>query len=277
MGSIKRAIKKIAQKEKGDEVFDFDVFLVCHNRLELTINCVNALYKNTTDCSFRLTVLDDSTDLTPEYFGRLSEERTHIQYLHPKLPFKSWEQLVSWGLENTDCPYIVTLNNSCLVERGWIHYALELLKENAQVAVVAGKTIKPNGVIENAGVLIFDNNVRNIGLDEPGHRYNGTYQVDAVGFNASLFRREAIKGGFDEGYYIPWGGLEDIDHCLSLRQKGWQIWYCGSGAVYHDGAATRMQDPAYWDKFLENLKRFKARWQYLMDRKQSDIKYNVVR
>lgn len=257
-------------------MYEFDVFLNCYNRLELTINCVNALYKHTQDFLFRLTVLDDSNDpidLTPEYFQRLSKEKDNIQYVHPpNRRFRDYDERYNWGLERTDCPYVIFLNNSCLVEPGWIAYPLSMMKENAQIGVVGIKSVKPNGLIENAGVILCDNEIRNIGWDEPGHRYSFIYQVDAVGSNACLFRREAIKEGFDFSYYLPWHGPSDIDYCLQLKQKGWGIYYCGYASVVHHMAATRSQDPLYLSNFNENMKRFRARWQYLLDREQAAIK-----
>ncbi len=254
-------------------MYELDVFLVTHNHLELTIKCVDALYKNTAEFPFRLNVLDDSTDLTPQYFERLSKEKDNIQYLNPGRPFKNIDDIYNYGLPRTDCPYVVVLNNSCMVERGWIGSALQIMKRDDKVGAVGFKTLHwPSGTIENAGVLLFDNEVRNIGLDEAAHLYSFVYKVDAVGASACLFRREAIKEGFDFSYYMPFGGYEDIDYCLSLKQKGWEIMYCGYGAVYHDGAATRGRDPAFWDKFNENKKRFAIRWRHLLDRDSSVIK-----
>ncbi len=258
---------------------DFDVLLVTHNHLELTIGCLEGtslskgLYKNTADFQFRLTVLDDSDDLTPQYFKRLCEDKTNVQYINPGRPFKNIDEIYNMGLAHTECPFVATLNNSCLVEPGWIGSALQIMKKDARIGAVGFKTVKPSGLIENAGVVLYGGEARNIGLDDPGHRYSFVYKVDAVGASACLFRREAIKDGFNFNYYLPFGGYEDIDCCLELKfKKGWEIIYCGYGAVYHDGARTRGEDPAFWDKFNENKRRFAARWQHLLDRDSSVIK-----
>lgn len=255
-------------------MYDFDIFLVTHNHIELTIPCVDALYKNTADFNFRLTVLDDSTDrITPIYFEDKTKEKGNIQYLHSDVPFKDPSEMYNLALPKTECETVVVMTNSCRVEKGWIGAAVQIMKKDERVGAVGFKTIKyPNGIIENAGVLLFNNEVRNIGLDEMGHLYSFVYEVDATGGNACLFRREAIKGGFDYSYYMPFGGFEDIDYCLQLKKKGWKIMYCGYGTVFHEGAVTRGQDPSFWDKFNENKKRFQVRWQHLLDRDASVIK-----
>ncbi len=255
-------------------MYEFDVFLTTHNHIEQTIPCIDALYKNTADFKFRLTVLDDSTDrLTPVYLEDKAKEKGNIQYLNPGRPFVAPEEMYNLALSKTDCAYVVVMTNSARVERGWIGSALQIMSKGETVGAVGFKTLKwPSGIIENAGVLLFDNEVRNIGLDEAAHLYSFVYKVDAVGASACLFRREAIKEGFDFSYYLPFGGYEDIDYCLRMKERGWEVMYCGYGAVYHDGAATRGRDPAFWDKFNENKRRFVLRWKHLLDRDSSVIK-----
>lgn len=252
--------------------YDFDVFLITHNHLNVTMGCIEALYKNTTEFKFRLTVLDDSTEETPLYFKRIAREKGNIQYLNPGHPFTGVDEMWNLALSKTDCPLFVVMTNSTMVEPMWIGSALKIMEKHKRVGVVGFKTVKMNGTIENAGVLLYGGEARNIGLDEPGHRFSFVYDVDAVGANCCLFRREAINGGFDFSYYLPFGGFDDIDYCLQLKQRGWTIIYCGYGAVYHNGAATRFEDPAYWEKFNENKKRFVARWKHLLDRDISYIK-----
>jgi len=253
-------------------MYKFDVFLVTHNHLEQTINCVNALYNNTQEFPFRLTVLDDSTDETPHYFKRISLEKGNIQYINPKIPFRDPGDMFTRALKKTDSHYIVCMTNSCRVEPGWVGSALAIMDTKDDVGVVGFKTVRMNGTIENAGILVYGGLARNIGKDEPGHRFSFVYEADAVGSNCCLFRREAVKQGFDYSFYIPFGGFEDIDYCLQLKERGWKILYCGYGAVYHDGAATRGDNPAFWDNFNENKKRFDVRWKHLLDRDISYIK-----
>jgi GT2 family glycosyltransferase len=252
-------------------VYEFDVLLPTHNRLESSINCVNALYKNTTEHSFLLTVLDDSTDLTPEYFERLCKEKDNIQFIHSDIEFYNWDKKFNLGLEKTDCPLVVLLGNSNLVEPGWISYGLELIKYNLDIGVVGFKTVSPNGLIENAGVTVCDDNVRCIGKGEPGHRYSFTYEVDAVGGNVCLYRRDALKQvPFNFSEYLPYSGHVDIDHCLSLKEKGWKVYYCGSGTVYHT-EGTREQFPDFLKNENECKKIFQEKWKHLVHRSYNEV------
>jgi GT2 family glycosyltransferase len=251
-------------------MYEFDVLLLTYNRLELTINCVNALYKNT-DYPFRLTVIDDSTDLTPEYFERLCRERDNIQFLHEDQHFENWDKKFNLGLEKTDCPFVVMLGNSNLVEHSWISSGLELIKRDPDIGVVGFKTVYPNGLIQNAGIFVCDNDVRCIGGGEPGHRYSFTYEVDAVGGNVCLYRREVFEEvPFDFSYYLPYAGHIDIDHCLTLKERGWKVYYCGSGVVYHT-EGTREQFPDFYTKEKECKKRFQVKWKHLVERPYAEV------
>ena len=255
-------------------MYDFDVFLILHNRLELTINCINALYENTKQFNFRLTVLDDSTDETPQYFKRISQEKGNIQYIQHGRPFKNWDEMFNLGIANTDCPIFITLNNSCTVEPVWVGSILKLMEQDKDIGIGGIKSLQPNGLIECAGVLIYGDEIKCVGLGEAGHRYSFVYEPDAIGSNCCLFRREMAKNGFDFSYYVPFGGYEDIDFCLQMKERGWKIMYCGYGAVYHIGKATRGQRPEFEENTDENMRRFTKRWGHLLAREISQVKFS---
>jgi glycosyltransferase involved in cell wall biosynthesis len=65
--------------------------------------------------------------------------------------------------------------------------------------------------------------------------------VPAVTAACLLVRRETFDaaGGFDEGYDY---GLEDVDLCLRLRERGGRLVYDGRAALWHHESATRVRD-----------------------------------
>lgn len=255
-------------------MIDFDVFLFTYNHLNVTKRCIDALYRNTTEFNFLLTVVDDSTDDTPEYFAQLSKEKGNIQFLHSDEHFRNMDEKYNLALKYTENPFIVFLANSVMAEPGWISYATQLIKENPRIAQVGVKSVLPGGMIENAGVFVCDNEIRCIGTGEPGHRYSFTYEIDAVGQNACIYRREAIANGFDFSEYIPYSGPTDIDHCLTLKEKGWEIWYCGNGAVYHLTKTTRGDNPNFDNDEAECRCRFAAKWNHIIRRTHEEVMAN---
>ncbi len=244
---------------------EVDIFLTTHNHLNLTMSCLDALYRNT-DIPFLLTVIDDSTDMTPQFLCEFSKERENVQILRPKIHLKSCEQMWNIALQNSNLPYVVAMVNSITVEPQWLDSALELMKRKEKAGVVGFKILNPWGTIQCTGVMgIHPNGMMAVGgKDEPGHRCTYVSEVAAVGGALWLFRREAIKEGFDENTYIGFRGWDDLDICLSLRKRGWDVLYCGYGSAYHIDSPTKKDNPKFWEEFYANKEKFMQRWEFVI-------------
>ena len=238
---------------------EIDIILTTHNRLELTIACVTALYE-WTQIPFKLTVVDDSTDLTPEWFRLFQLEHDNVNYLHfDEKVLKSGAQIINIGLKNSKNEYVVNLNNSVRVEPLWLEAALEQMG-NPQVGVVGFKLLTETGLISHAGLLVKDDTLWNLGARDAGHRYTFINEVPAVGWALALYRRSAFPDGMED-YYIGFRGWDDVDWCFDLRKRGWKVLYCGFGAAYHkEGATRKVRTQEFNDDVNENTKRFFDRW-----------------
>ena len=239
---------------------EIDIILTTHNRLELTINCVKALYE-WTQFPFKLTVVDDSTDLTEEWFKLFQLDHHNVNYLHFDEPLKSGGQIINIGLKNTKNEYVVNLNNSIEVEPLWLNGALDQIAGDPQIGVMGFKLLSKNGLISHAGLYIENKILYNIGKLEVAHRYTFMNEMPAIGWALSLFRRSAFPNGVDEDYYIGFRGFDDVDWCYDLRNRGYKIMYCGFGAAYHNEGATRITRTEEFNADVrENTRRFFARW-----------------
>lgn len=241
-----------------------DIILITHNKLGNTIQCLDALYQNT-PIPFKLTIIDDSTDLTPEYIGKLALEKGNINFVRPEVKLLSGNQTINIALKLTQSDPVIFLCNSTFVEPDWLFFALKLMGENSDVGLVGFKILYPetNLIIEAGEMMNWVTGDRyNIGMGELGHRHSYIREVDAVGWSAILIRRNAIpEGGFDENFYIGWRGNDDTDNCLEMKKRGWKIMYNGLGTVYHqlsscmgDGTEQGRMESA------ENYRRFKEKW-----------------
>ncbi|MFP6901148.1 MAG: hypothetical protein VCA36_09395, partial [Opitutales bacterium] len=81
------------------------------------------------------------------------------------------------------------------------------------------------------------------------------YQVSAVTAACILMEKETFLecGGFDEEYL---NGLEDVDLCLRLSERGYRHFVCPSSRVRHWVGATRGRN----QDAIANVKRFRRRW-----------------
>ena len=240
--------------------YKLDVIVPAHGNLHLTIKCIDALYDHTTE-PFHLIVVDDSVDLTPLYMAEKQRERDNITYIHDKTPFKSGNQFFNIGLEASQTPYVAVVMNSMTVEPEWELKALEMMGENPKIGVIGFKCLYPNGLIESAGIKMDKYLPCDIGRDWPGHRLMSIYQVDAVQWAFALLRKEAVMGNLDEDIFNGFKGVDDVDNCFVVRDKGWEIWFDGYGVGYHEPKSTR-NDSTLNGKLLnaQNMETFYKRW-----------------
>ena len=240
-----------------------DILVPTHNRLELTIRSINAIYENT-QAPFHLIIVDDSTDvITPTYFEQLQKSHENITYIHSEEPYKEGNQLFNVGFAAAKSKYVATVMNSLTVEPDWEIVALSILENDPKVGIVGLKSLFPNGRIESAGITMLKYTPVDIGRDLAGHRQMAIYECPAVQWAFAIVRREAALGNMPENVYHGFKGWDDIDLCFGLRDKGWKIVYCGYGAGYHYPRATRGSDTQEsHEKNLENARIFYKRWGY---------------
>ena len=221
-----------------------DIIMPTHDNLKMTLQAVEALYENTR-APFHLIVVDDSTDITPQYFEWLKKEHNNITFIHSDEPYTSGNQIFNIGLQHGESPYATTVTNSVRVEPDWESIALKLMDNDPKIGVIGFKSLYPHGLIESAGVGMANFMPIDLGRNEPGHRFTCIYETVAVQWAFALLRKDAVKdlevGNYrwDENVYNGFRGWDDLDNCFMLRENGWKVVYCGFGAGYHTPRATR--------------------------------------
>ena len=221
--------------------YTLDVVVPTHGHLELTIICLQALYRFT-KTPFHLIVVDDSTDLTPLWLNQFCKEHDNVTCVHSEVPYKSGNQIFNKALSYCKTPFLVTVMNSIRVEPQWEVGGLQAMNNDPKVGVVGFKCLLPNGHIESAGIKMNQYLPCDMGRDEPGHRYSLAFEVDAVQWAFAMLRREAVIGNLGENTFYGFRGWDDIDNCFAVKKAGWKIIYCGASAGYHEPRATRGND-----------------------------------
>jgi len=132
--------------------------------------------------------------------------------------------------------YILLLNNDTIILPGWLEALYKTMEEDENIAVAGSKMLYPDGTIQEAGAVIFnDASGWNIGR---GHqRYEEPFQVmrrvDYVSGCSMLIRSSVWKevGGFDERYNNAY--CEDSDFCFSARELGYSVVYQPESEIVH--------------------------------------------
>ena len=249
---------------------ELDIIITTHNHIELTIRAIDALYRYTSDKPFRLTVVDDSTDETPIYLKRLAREKENVQLIRASGEIRGSHHLYNMGFEKTNLPIIAVMGNSTTVEPNWLDSAYKLITTRPDCGIVGFKILNPHGTIQSTAVMgVFDNGLMAVnGKEEAGHRCTYISQVPAIGGCLFLVKREAIlslkDSKFDDTTYYGFRGWEDLDMCLSVGEKGWEVIYCGYGSAYHVDSPTKKQGHKtnnFYPELDYNKKTFLAKWQ----------------
>lgn len=251
--------------------YRLDVIVPTHGRLEQTIRCMRALYRNTV-VPFHLVVMDDSTpdmddgtDMTPQWFEHFCSLHDNITYVHSDKPYKSYNEMLNEGLKLCETPYVAHAGNSLAVGAGWDFFGLRVMRFNPQIGIIGFKLLDAStGLIESAGIVQGNGSVLvDAGNGGPNHKHSETYECMAVAFALVLMRREAALGSLVENLYHGFKGMEDLDACFVMREKGWKVFYCGLGKGYHNICATRGSSNILPQiQNLENKGVFAKRWGY---------------
>lgn len=261
---------RIGTRVKAGEEPLLDIILLSHNHVDLTIRAVTALY-NYTDKPFLLTVVDDSTDETEAYLKRFCKDHNNAQYIRPTVEVKCVHHAINMALKITKSPYFCFLCNSVFVEPNWLDAAYKLISQRDDCGVVGFKILNTWGTLQATSIMgVFENGLMAVnGKEEPGHRCTFISQVPAIGGCIFLAKRAAIEtldgGKLDEDSYIPFRGWDDLDMCLSLKQKGWDVIYCGYGAAYHIDSPTKRQgipEAQFLEELELNRKKFMSKWDF---------------
>ena len=242
-----------------------DIMVPTHGNLQLTINCLNSLYRFT-QTPFHLIISGDNAPgdygLTPQYIKELQKKHNNITYCHLNRPsWKTGNTFFNATLKYAKTEFFVTVMNSVTVEPQWEMVGLSLMKKDPQIGTIGFKCLFPNGLIESAGIAFMGHLPTDIGRDEPGYRMNEVREAEAVQWAFALHRTKALIGTLEADLFQGHVGWDDIDNNMCVRKKGWKILYCGQGAGIHQPRSTRGSNSVDASrKNQENAHIFFKRW-----------------
>lgn len=205
------------------------IIIPVYKKLDLTKKCLNSIKKNTKGVFEVIVVDDNSQDETAEY----------IKGLGWPILIQNKENL-GFAKNNNKAAKIskgdilVFLNNDTEVHPGWLEALTEPLTDK-KVGEVGAKLLFPDGLVQHAGVVISKDKV-------PRHIYyrhaadklyvNKMRDFQIVTAACVAIRKEVFNeiGGFNEAYI---NGMEDVDLCLRLGEKGLRVVYQPEAVVTH--------------------------------------------
>lgn len=245
------------------------IIIPVYNRASLTRQCLNAiLSKPPLAGDFEIIVVDDaSTDITPALLTSYGQRIRVIRHETNS----SFAVSCNDGAATAAGDYLVFLNNDTMPQAGWLD-ALETYAFNhPKAGIVGSKLLFPNDTIEHAGMVICqDRQPRHHYLgfpaDHPAVNKSRRYQIVAAA--CMLVRHGAFEevGGFDTAFR---NGYEDVDLCLRLGERGYEVHYCHESVLYHlEGVSEgrfKHEEP--------NIRLYHSRWGHRVQ--PDDIQYFI--
>lgn len=152
------------------------------------------------------------------------------------------------ALRQVNSEYYVLLNSDVEVTPNWLEPMVQLLDKNASIAAVQPKILTHHqkdqfeyagaggGFIDSWGYPFCRGRIFNFTEKDTG-QYNDIREVFWASGACLVIRSEVYHhlGGLDETFFAH---MEEIDLCWKIHRMGKQVYYCGSGTVYHVGAGT---------------------------------------
>ena len=263
---IERAKKLIKSSRFKPLIFkktshpEISIIMPAFNNWAYTYNCLCSVLKNTKSVEYEIIVADDnSNDKTKnikKYVKNIKVARNdkNLGFL------ENCNNAAGFALGK----YLLFLNNDTYVSENSILYLIDTIKKNSRVGAVGGKVIFPDGILQEAGSIIWkDASTLGYGRgDSPlKPEYNFIREVDYCSGAFLLVRKDLfLKLGKFDTAYSP-GYYEDVDFCMKLKKSGYKTIYQPLAEIVHYGSVSfgRTQGVSL---HLKNAPIFLSKWRH---------------
>ena len=237
------------------------VLIPVHNNWATTELCLRSLMMTSVDTPYRLMVVNDgSTDETAERLAATAG--IDVVQLDENVGFL---RAVHAGFAAASEPYVVLLNNDTVVTDGWLDALYDTMRHDPTTGVVGAMLLYPDGVLQEAGSLIFSNGRGvNYGKGDDATRawYASPREVDYCSGACIIVRHSAwvATGGFDLDFAPAY--YEETDFAFSVRKAGYRVLYQPAARIYHFEGVTYGRDESPKKKALmdTNRARLQTKW-----------------
>ena len=234
--SASSTLKHIIEKSKH-----VVISIATYKNEEMLEECLWSIANKTSYKNVKIVVTDNAAEEGVERLIQRVRPRIDIEYVknEDNKFFSEPHNRVISRFVSSD---IILLNDDTIIKSDyWIESLQESAYISGEVAGSGGKALMPNGRLEEAGSIIFnDGSVTNLGRDEDPNKeeYNRSKFVSYCSWSLFYLKRDAINevGLLDEGlaplYY------EDTDWQYRAHQKGFKIAYQPKCVYIHKGRST---------------------------------------
>ncbi len=236
--------------------------------------CIESILQKTKYADYEIIIVDNNSEdqATFDLYSYLSKKDPRITIVPYNHPF-NFSAIVNFGVSKASGEVLVILNNDTeVINEDWLdELVAQALRTN--VGAVGAKLLYPNGSIQHAGVILYENHpgihiYQGKRENDPGYfnKLNLVQNYSAVTAACLAIRKQLFEeiGGLDEKN-LPIA-YNDVDFCLKLREKGFYNVWTPFSMLYHHESLSRGDD---FDE--TNIERFKKEHAYMLRKWQKFI------
>lgn len=238
------------------------IIILAFNKIEYTLDCLESLSRQATHYNFEVILLDNhSNDTTPQMAGIIPGLR---YFRNPKN--QGFVEGNNTAVKHARGEIIVLLNNDTRVLGNWLDALVDRLMSDASIGLVGSKLIYPNGQLQEAGGIIFnDATGHNFGKNKKANNFEYNYcrEVDyCSGASMAFWRKDFDRlGGFDRLYAPAY--YEDTDLAMSIRHRlGKRVIYEPLSVLVHiEGGTAGVDSTSGFKRYQTiNKTKFYKKW-----------------
>lgn len=233
------------------------IILVLFNKAELTFECLESI-KAHADVPYEIVIVDNnSSDFTLNLLDRLDNVKViknneNVGFL------KACNQ----GVGASRGKHVLFLNNDTQIFPDTLKSLVDALEEGERVGAVGGRLIYPNGKLQEAGCIIWnDGTTTAYGRNEDPFKPEYSFLRKVYYCSAALMLTPKDLfielGMFDETFNPAY--YEDTDYCMKIHKRGYKVIYQPRSIILHHeyGSANKR----WADELMEeNRKKFVTKW-----------------
>jgi len=245
------------------------VIIPTRDQVALLQRCLASLHENTDYAPIEIVIVDNGSrePETHALFRALSQSAS-VKILTDPGEF-SFSRLINEGARAARGEILALMNNDIETEKtGWLR---EMVSHAVQpgVGAVGARLWYPDGRLQHAGVVLGLHGLAGHAFQrfppQPNSPMNRTFVLSqnySAVTAACMVLRKAIfddLGGFDEN--LP-KNFNDVDFCLRLRERCWQIIWTPYADLVHRESASRghISGPAEHAEFFREVAYMQKKW-----------------
>lgn len=244
---------------------DLTITVVSFNTRRLLAACLDSLARGTRRSSIEVHVIDNascdgSQDMVRNDFPdvRLLVNDTNMGFARANNQ--------SWRLARGR--YWLLLNSDTEVREGALDALVDFMDAHPQAGLASARLLSPDGSPQHCaqpapGIArtllemsrlhkLLPRSVRGRMLLGPYWNYGKAVRVGWTWGTALVARRQAVQecGPLSEAFFM-YG--EDLEWCLRMRRRGWEVWFCPTAEVLHHGGQSPVDGAVSGERLCSRL------------------------